>query len=103
MFVEKLTKKDVKDFIAIVNISNDHAFLSANFVEVGGLNTWFVKFRNLETNKTYTISFTDFNVVSSLPKFKARFKAFMVRKFGEEYKKAFNKNLKQKYKEEMIK
>lgn len=31
------------------------------------------------------------------------FKAFMLKKFGDEYKQAFNENLKQKYESEMIK
>ena len=35
MFVEKLTKRDVQDFVAILNISNEHKFLSANFVKIG--------------------------------------------------------------------
>ena len=31
------------------------------------------------------------------------YKTFMLKKFGEEYKQAFNENLKKKYEEEMIK
>ena len=103
MFVEKLTKRDIKDFVAILNVSNEHSFVSADFITMGGINTWFVKFRNLENERRYTLCFTDFKCTSTFTNIQAKFKTFMVKKFGDEYKDAFNKNLKQQCKEEMIK
>ena len=101
MFVEKLTEKELNDFVKNI-------FPMAKKIEVkkhGDLITA----QAFGNEVTYTIVLSDFNskVVrgTQLENYglQKHWIDFNLEKFGNEYKQAYNKNLYKKYEQEMLK
>lgn len=105
MFVERLTKDDVRELINSLNIK-DYSITLIQRIDIYGFNRWSVdllkndEFRSRPSRATVVIE--DFRTYG-LWVDKKLFKAYMYKKFGEEYKQAFNDQLKRKYEEELIK
>ena len=102
MFVEKLTKDEIKELIYSLNIGN-YAVESIDYIGVYDINRWWVELKNNDgIGKSIFVS--DFEIqAKGLYMDKNIFKSFMYKKFGEEYKQAFNDQLKRKFEEELIK
>ena len=107
MFVERLTKEDIIEFINSCSIKK-YSITDINHFNFYGFNRWDVRLEKVDKydsfNKfKYTIVLEDFSIDGACLIDKKLFKAFMYKKFGEEYKQAFNDQLKRKFEEELIK
>ena len=104
MFIERLKKEDVDVFIHALGIKNRYEITSVEQIKVYSINRWEIRMKSKSSGFRARICFEDFTVYGDWNvNTKLVFKAFMYAKFGEEYKQAFNENLKQKYESEMIK
>ena len=103
MFIEKLTKKDIVSIIKeVMNFDGEISSIRKTDKEiiVRYMGIWYA----------HEITISDFSVnanINAIDETKVehqnKFKAFMLNKFGDKYKQAFNEKLKQKYESEMIK
>lgn len=101
MFVERLTKKDIVNLMKKLGYCVDFNLIKTE-------NSIQIRFQfNLNP---YCLTIEDFSIKlvvncfdSTKPKHNNLFKLFMKDKFGDEYKTAFNENLRKKYEAEMIK
>ncbi len=102
MFVEKLKEEDVTQF---VTKNLDKKVSSVKFAD----NAINVYFNNEYSCWMEGLIFTDFEIILLLRgdfdanMLNEKWTAFMQQKFGDEYKQAFNENLRKKYEAEMIK
>ena len=104
MFIEKLKESDVEKLIQEIDDGKRYKILSSKFWDIGAFSKWVVELQRIEDQRQCSISFSDFNITTTfLGITQSEFKMAMYHKFGEEYKLAFNENLKQKYESEMIK
>ena len=104
MFVEKLTDADIKEFIERnIQVEYIQEYCSVN--RYGNEGSLFLRLIN---GALRCISFNDFNIGTEMENvdvdsLKSAWKNFMLQVFGNEYKQAYNENLRQQYESEMIK
>ena len=104
MFIEKLKESDVEKLIEEIDDGKRYKFISAQFYDIGDFSKWFVRLEKIENQKEYSISFNDYGINATLLGFsQSGFKMAMYHMFGDEYKQAFNENLRKQYELEMIK
>jgi len=104
MFIERLTKEDVEVFIKALGLNNRYEITSVDQIKIYSINRWEINMKSKSTVRKNHIYFVDFNVYGDCTGYtKQVFKAFMLAKFGDEYKQAFNENLTKKYQLELIK
>ena len=103
MFIEKLTKQDFIDFsknyvkeklIGAYKRHNDVYFTMQNKIEGSTLNYYMSDFKVIAVDYQSVIKSDEINKL---------WKQFMCDKFKEEYKQAYNQNLKKQYEEDLIK
>ena len=104
MFIDRLRQKDIDVFIKALGLCDRYEIMSVDRVKVYSIDRWEINMKSKSTGRRNHIYFVDFNVYGDCTSYtKQVFKAFMLAKFGDEYKQAFNENLRKKYESEMIK
>ncbi|MBQ9786346.1 MAG: hypothetical protein IJW25_02655 [Clostridia bacterium] len=104
MFIEKLKESDVEKLIQEIDNQKRYKILSLNFWDIDAFSKWVVKLERIDDQRQCSIYFSDFNITTSfLGITQTGFKTAMYHMFGEEYKQAFNDNLRKKYEQELIK
>jgi len=105
MFIERLKDEEILEFL-----KNSLFVIAKDISERGEIKRYgdaVAVFVKLDNGAIRIISLSDFNVSTdkeiSAPMLNFQWKKFMHQKSGDEYKQAFNENLKKKYEEEMIK
>ena len=102
MFIEKLTDEDIKQLMS-------KFVRKAKLIEIERQERCIcVSYATKEFDIVAIIENFDVHVFAAgfdttSPKTTRLFKLFMLEKFGDEYKQAFNENLRKKYESEMIK
>ena len=66
MFIEKLKESDVKKLIQKIDDTNRYKFISAQIYDIGVFSKWFVQVEKIESKKSYSISFSDFELSTNL-------------------------------------
>lgn len=104
MFIDRLTKDDVQELITDLNLDKNFWISDVNYLDFYEFQRWEIKLVRKTSGFRSTISFKDFEIHGNCSSYdKQAFKDFMCKKFGDEYKQAFNERLRKKYEEEMIK
>ena len=104
MFIERLTKEDVEVFIKASGLNNRYEITSVDQIKIYSINRWEIRMKSKTSGFRARICFEDFHIYGDWNvNTKQVFKAFMLAKFGDEYKQAFNENLTKKYQSELIK
>lgn len=102
MFVERLTEKELNNFVKNI-------FPMAKKVEVNKHDNSLITAKAIGNEVAYTIVLSDFNskVIrgTQLENYglQQHWVEFLVEKYQDEYKQAYNKNLYKKYEQEMLK
>ncbi|MBQ9786347.1 MAG: hypothetical protein IJW25_02660 [Clostridia bacterium] len=104
MFIERLSDAEIKTFIES-NIQDEYIEEYCSVNRYGNEGSLFLRLMN---GSLRCISFNDFNIGTEMENvdvdgLKSAWKNFIYQKFGEEYKQAFNDNLRKKYEQELIK
>ncbi len=104
MFVEKLTSSDVEKIAKKLTLAKTYKVVDVKNLSIAWYSGWQVTVVNSVTGGRRTFTLTDYEIVNHIAKEdNERFKQLMYAKFGDEYKTAFNENLRKKYEAEMIK
>jgi len=107
MFINRLKQEEVREFIEKTFNKNVKLSINADNAENDSIgDSFFLEIPKVL--KTQVIHFTDFKVECydrklDLEAINNSWKNFLTEKFGDEYKQAFNENLRKKYESEMIK
>ena len=103
MFIEKLTQRDIVELVKQVTGFNGKIAKvgkTEREMRISYLNDWY---ENILSVSDFDIKYVVNCFEETTAQHKNLFKTFMLKKFGNKYKDAFNNNLKQKYESELIK